>query len=145
MHGQKRSKRFQIKPPTGTAFAQLAPSQRAKPCDHRILDPNRGADCEIAFPIEGFLPDLGYEGFVERDSEERRRGTIAYPERKASVADVSLAMRDNARLDAVALCPSPVDFKGFAVMDCHDHLRGSEIPSLHWARGSVCESDRPGT
>src|SRR5215469_6927176 len=144
MHRQQRSEPLQIKASASAAFARLAPPQCPKSRDHRVLDPDRGPDYKIAFPIESFLPDLSDEGFVERDCEERRRRTVAHPERKASVPDVSLAMRDDARLDAVALSPAPIHFKGFAVMDCHDHLRCGEIPSLDRTRGAECEGDRTG-
>src|SRR5215469_11637778 len=145
MHCQQRSEPLQIKAPASAAFARLAPSQCRKSRDHRVLDPDRGPDYKIAVPIESFLPDLSDECFVERDREEGRRRTVAHPERKASVADVNLAMRDDARLDAIALRPAPLHFKGFAFMDCHDHLRGRKIPSLDRAGGAVRECDRPRT
>jgi len=47
MHGQHCSEPLQIKAPARTTFAQLAPSERAKPPDDRVLDADRRADREF--------------------------------------------------------------------------------------------------
>src|SRR6266851_7089267 len=116
MNSQHGGKPLHIKASAGTAFIQLAPSERAEPPDLRVLDPDRGPDREFICSVEAFLPDFRNEGFVEREREEGRRCTIADPKWHAGVADMSLAMRDGARSYAVALSAPPVHVKGFAVM-----------------------------
>jgi hypothetical protein len=108
MHNQHGGKPFEVEAPTRATFAQLAPSQNAEPRDYWIFDSDRGPDCKIACSVKGFLPDLCYEGFLERDREEGGRCIVAHPEREAGIADVDLAVRDGARLNAVTLGPAPV-------------------------------------
>src|SRR5712671_8017075 len=142
MHGQHGSKPLQIEASARTSFAQFAPSERPEPRDHRVLDADRGSDREIIRLIEGSLRDLRNEGFIECEREERRRGIIADPERKARVADMSMAMRDNDRLCAVTLSPAPAHLERFALVYCHYYLRGGEILAFHRAGSAVSERDR---
>src|SRR6266478_3039746 len=72
MHSQRGGKPLQIQTPTHAPFAQLAPSEPAEPPDHRVIEPNGSLDCEITWPVEGLLPDLRYEGLLDRECEERR-------------------------------------------------------------------------
>jgi len=106
MHGQHGGQPLQIKASAWTTFAQLAPSERAEASDHWILDADRGPDREIICLIEGLLRDLRNEDFIECEREEGRRGTIADPEWKARVTDMSLAMRVFRRAN---LTPEPGD------------------------------------
>src|SRR5215472_13320047 len=87
MHSQRRREPFQIEALARSVFAQLAPAQRTKPRDHLVLDPDRGPNCEITFSVEGFLPHLCYEAFIECDRKEGGRCTATHPERNASIAE----------------------------------------------------------
>ena len=79
MHRQHGGQPLQIKPSARASFAQLAPSKRAEPADHRVLDRNRCLKCEIIRPVKGFLPNLPNEGSIDREREEGRRCTVAHP------------------------------------------------------------------
>jgi hypothetical protein len=145
MHGQHGSEPLQIKASPGTAFTEFAPSERAEARDHRVLDTDRGSDREIISVIKGFLRDLRNKGFIECEREEGGRGTIADPEWKPCVANVSVAMRDGNRLCAVTLSPAPVHFKRLALVYCHYYLGGCEILAFDRARSAVSERHRSDT
>jgi hypothetical protein len=141
MHGQHGSQSLQIKPSPGTTFTQFAPSERAEARDHRVLDTDRGSDREVFCLIEGFLRDLSDKGFIERKSEEGRRGIIADPKWEPGVANMNVAVRDGDRLGAVTFGRAPAHFKRFALVYCYDYLRGGEVFAFDGARSAVNERD----
>ena len=130
MHRQHGGQPLQIKAFASASFAQLAPSKRTEPADHRILDPHRCLKCEIIRPVEGYLPNLPNEGSIEREREERRRCSVTHPKWSTGIDDMSLAIREGARLYMFAFNRAPVHLKGFALMYCHYYLRRREIPAL---------------
>ena len=54
-------KPLHVKASAGTAFIQLAPSERTEPPDLRVLDPDSGLDREFTCSVEAFLPDFRNE------------------------------------------------------------------------------------
>lgn len=65
------------------------------------------------------------------------RSAVANPERKPRVADMHVAMRHDDRLSAVALGPAPVHRESFALVYCHDDLRGGETLAFDRVRRAV--------
>src|SRR6266851_845762 len=145
MHAQHDGEPLQIKAAARTTFAQLAPSERAEPPNHRVLDPDGRPDREIICLIEGFLQDLRDEGYIECERKEGRRRAVADPEWQACIADVCLTVRNGDRSYAIALGPAPVHLKGFAVVYCYDYLSRGDILTLYRARSAVSKCDRSDT
>src|SRR5215472_17141594 len=109
--------------PLGTGARPDHPHSARAVQGHRVVlspgpAPRLRPDREIICLIKGRLRDLRNEHLIEREHEEGRRRTIADPDWKPRVADMSLAMRDGDRLYTVALNPTPVHLKGFALMYC---------------------------
>jgi hypothetical protein len=71
MSGQRGGQPLHVEPIACATPAQLMLPERAQPINHRILDADRGPDCEVARLIETIPPDLRDERLVHGEGEER--------------------------------------------------------------------------